>query len=287
MKDKLEIIHNGKELTTSLTKQIYYEVFPRDKYEALRRIIDANPDFYGIVFCRTRTETDEVNQWLMQNGYATEALHGEITQAQREKIVHKFKSLRLKVLVATDVASRGVDIEGLTHVINFSMPSHPELYVHRIGRTGRAGKTGIAISLVTPMERRSLEMIKRFSRSDIAKEAPPSVKNIMKAQKTRILSHINDVLVKYSENPEDPKLDSDRFFQMSEKILSHTAPNLVVAALLRMSYAGKLEPGVYRDIESPVERSGSFRGDSEAFSRRSGFNHRKRQSNDRDNRRRP
>ena len=279
MQNKLEInLHGDRELTTSLTRQIYYELFARDKFEALRRIIDANPDFYGIVFCRTRIETDEVNQWLMQMGYASEALHGEITQAQREKIVHKFRSLRLKVLVATDVASRGVDIEGLTHVINFSMPSHPELYVHRIGRTGRAGKSGTAISLVTPTDRYALEMIKRFSKSDITKEAPPSVKNIMKAQKARILSHVNDVLAKYMENPEEPKLDDDRFLQMSEKILSHSSPNLVVAALLRLNYAGKLEPGVYRDITLPPVRSPeAFRGGTEAFARRTGFSHRKRQ----------
>ena len=149
MKEKIEINLRSKELTTSLTEQVYYEVYDYDKQEALQRVIQANPEFYGIVFCHTKVETDEVSHQLIKAGFASDALHGDISQNQREKIVHRFKNKKLQVLVATDVAARGVDIKSLSHVVNYSLPSHPESYVHRIGRTGRAGE-----SAPTPPEHR-------------------------------------------------------------------------------------------------------------------------------------
>ena len=152
MKDYKLLKVKTKELTTNLTEQIYFEVTEGDKFEALCRVLDYVHDFYGIVFCRTKSDVDDVAQHLKGRGYDAEAIHGDITQAMRMKTLEDFKKKRINILVATDVAARGIDVNDLTHVINYSIPQEPESYVHRIGRTGRAGKKGIAITFVTPKE---------------------------------------------------------------------------------------------------------------------------------------
>jgi ATP-dependent RNA helicase DeaD len=136
-----------------LTDQIYFEVSHADKFDALCRIIDFEHEFYGLIFCRTKIDVDSVANKLMERGYDADALHGDIAQNQREIILNKFRKQRINILVATDVAARGIDIHNLTHVINYSLPQDPEAYVHRIGRTGRAGKEGTAITFVTPDEK--------------------------------------------------------------------------------------------------------------------------------------
>jgi ATP-dependent RNA helicase DeaD len=138
------------QLTVSLTDQIYFEVSSADRFEALCRIIDIEEEFYGLVFCRTKIDVDTIANRLIERGYDADALHGDMSQGQREKILNKFKKHLLNVLVATDVAARGIDVQDLTHVINYSLPQDPESYVHRIGRTGRAGKEGNAITFITP-----------------------------------------------------------------------------------------------------------------------------------------
>ncbi|PIS44563.1 MAG: RNA helicase, partial [Ignavibacteria bacterium CG08_land_8_20_14_0_20_37_9] len=140
--------HAGQ--TISLTDQVYFEVRESEKLEALCRIIDTTNEFYGIVFCRTKNDVDYITSKLHDRDYDSEGLHGDISQAQREKILNKFKKKKTNVLVATDVAARGLDIDDLTHVINFALPQDPEAYLHRIGRTGRAGKEGTAITFVSP-----------------------------------------------------------------------------------------------------------------------------------------
>ena len=162
---KYEVISVKKEqLTTNTVEQIYYEVRSSDKFEALCRTIDMNNDFYGLVFCKTRADVNDVANKLANRGYKAEGIHGDIVQNQRERILSRFKNKRSNILVATDVAARGIDINNLTHVINYSLPQNPESYVHRIGRTGRAGKEGMAISLVTPHEFRALSKIQKISK---------------------------------------------------------------------------------------------------------------------------
>ena len=129
----------SQHLTADLTNQIYFEVREADKFDAMTRIIDIEPDFYGIVFCRTKIGVDEVATRLVAQGYSAEGLHGDVSQAQREKILRKFRDKAVNILVATDVAARGIDVSNLSHVINYSLPQDSESYVHRIGRTGRAG----------------------------------------------------------------------------------------------------------------------------------------------------
>ena len=163
-------------------KHEYYVVGYRNKKEALKRLIDANPNQYSILFCRTRMETQEVADFLMQNGYAADALHGDLSQAQRDTVMKKFRLKNIDILVATDVAARGLDVDSLTHVIHFSLPDDPEVFVHRSGRTGRAGKDGISISLIKPEESRKLSQIKQSTKIEIVEKKIPTGKNIIEAQ---------------------------------------------------------------------------------------------------------
>ena len=163
-------------------KHEYYVVGYRQKKEALKRLIDANPNQYSIIFCRTRMETQEVADFLMQNGYAADALHGDLSQAQRDTVMKKFRLKNIDILVATDVAARGLDVDSLTHVIHFSLPDDPEVFVHRSGRTGRAGKDGISMALIKPEESRKLKQIKSETKIDIEEKKIPTGKDIIKAQ---------------------------------------------------------------------------------------------------------
>jgi ATP-dependent RNA helicase DeaD len=163
-------------------KHEFYVVGYRQKKEALKRLIDANPNQYSIIFCRTRMETQEVADFLMQNGYAADALHGDLSQAQRDTVMKKFRLKNIDILVATDVAARGLDVDSLTHVIHFSLPDDPEVFVHRSGRTGRAGKDGISMTLTKPEESRKLKQIKSETKIEMVEKFIPTGEEIIKAQ---------------------------------------------------------------------------------------------------------
>lgn len=140
MHDPLEISVGTKNSGAENVEHFYYQVNAKNRYLALKRIADINPDIYGIVFCRTRAETQEVADKLIQDGYNADALHGDLSQAQRDHVMHRFRSGNLQLLVATDVAARGLDVNDLSHIINYNLPDEREIYIHRTGRTGRAGK---------------------------------------------------------------------------------------------------------------------------------------------------
>lgn len=163
-------------------KHEYYVVNYRQKKEALKRLIDANPNQYSIIFCRTKMETQDVADFLMQNGYAADALHGDLSQAQRDTVMKKFRLKNIDILVATDVAARGLDVNSLTHVIHYSLPDDPEVFVHRSGRTGRAGKDGVSMALIKPEETRKLNQIKGQTKIEIVEKQIPKGEDIIKAQ---------------------------------------------------------------------------------------------------------
>ena len=163
-------------------KHEYYVVNYRQKKEALKRLIDANPNQYSIIFCRTKMETQDVADFLMQNGYAADALHGDLSQAQRDTVMKKFRLKNIDILVATDVAARGLDVNSLTHVIHYSLTDDPEVFVHRSGRTGRAGKDGISMALIKPEETRKLNQIKSQTKIEIVEKQIPKGEDIIKAQ---------------------------------------------------------------------------------------------------------
>ena len=161
MDNPVEITIGTKNSSADNVSHAYYLVHAKDKYKVLKRIADFEPDIYGIVFCRTRVETQEVASKLINDGYNADALHGDLSQSQRDAVMNKFRNRNLQLLVATDVAARGLDVDDLTHVINYSLPDDIEVYTHRSGRTGRAGKTGISISLVHLREKYILQQIER------------------------------------------------------------------------------------------------------------------------------
>jgi ATP-dependent RNA helicase DeaD len=161
MNHPVEVTIGAKNSSADNVSHAYYLIHAKDKYKVLKRIADFEPDIYGIVFCRTRVETQEVASKLINDGYNADALHGDLSQMQRDAVMQKFRVRNLQLLVATDVAARGLDVDDLTHVINYSLPDDTEVYTHRSGRTGRAGKTGISISLVHLREKYILQQIER------------------------------------------------------------------------------------------------------------------------------
>jgi ATP-dependent RNA helicase DeaD len=168
----------AEQLTTPRIRQIYYEVLARDKLDALCRVLDVEMPQLAIVFCRTRQEVDEIGERLQGRGYAAESLHGDLSQAMRDRVMRRFREGQLDVLVATDVAARGLDIAEVSHVINYDVPTDPESYVHRIGRTGRAGRDGVAITFITPRERRMLQIIERVTRTRIERCQMPTLADV-------------------------------------------------------------------------------------------------------------
>lgn len=161
MHNPVEITIGTKNATAENVSHNYYLVNSRDKYKALKRLADSEPDIYGIIFCRTRKETQEIASMLIDDGYNADALHGDLSQAQRDTVMQKFRVRNLQLLVATDVAARGLDVDDLTHIINYNLPDDLEVYTHRSGRTGRAGKKGISVSLISPKDRSNISQIER------------------------------------------------------------------------------------------------------------------------------
>ncbi len=231
------------QLTVSQTDQIYFEVSRYDKFEALCRIIDIEEEFYGLVFCRTKNDVDNIANSLVERGYNADGLHGDMTQFLREKILNKFKKKIINILVATDVAARGIDVHDLTHVINYSLPHDPESYVHRIGRTGRAGKEGIAITFVTPAEYRKLQYIMRETKTDIRKAKLPGVKDVMDMKREKVKSILAKVVEAHPSN---------EYFEMSRELLEDKAPIDIVAALLKHAFGDELDSRKYSEIEDAV-----------------------------------
>ncbi len=238
MKD-YELIKTEEEITVDLTDQIYFEVPGRDKFEALSRIIDIEKDFYGLVFCRTKIDVDKVANHLKDRGYDTEALHGDVSQPRRERILNSFRDKKINILIATDVAARGIDIENLSHVINYSIPQDPESYVHRIGRTGRAGKSGTAVTFITPEEYRKLMHIKKAAKTDIRREKLPKIDEIIEAKKYRIKTKIQDV---YREDLQE------EFVNLARELLDESSPEKLVASLLQNSFSDDLNPQQYNEV---------------------------------------
>ncbi|MDR0401042.1 MAG: DEAD/DEAH box helicase [Treponema sp.] len=203
---EVEILEDGagEEKQSLLIDQFYMVLKREDRLEALRRVIDGAENFYGLIFCGTKAETDELARRLVENGYPAEAIHGDLSQEARERTLRRFRSKQTTIMVATDVAARGLDIERLTHVVNWDLPHDREAYVHRIGRTGRAGRKGKAVTLALPSDRGRIGQLSRNMErvlgSGILWMKVPSVKSVMKAVRARIVA---DVLAGLPEMPEE------------------------------------------------------------------------------------
>lgn len=199
MRNPLEITIGHKNEGAANVNHVYYLVHAKDKYAALKRIVDYYPNIYGIIFCRTKLETQEIAKNLMDEGYNCDALHGDLSQEQRDLVMRKFRSRHLQLLVATDVAARGLDVDDLTHVINYGLPDDVEVYTHRSGRTGRAGKKGTSIAIVHIKERRRLRDIERIIGKQFEKGFVPTTEKIIEKQLFGLADRLEKVEVRDEE----------------------------------------------------------------------------------------
>ena len=199
MKNTIEITIGKKNVGAENVGHVCYMVQARDRYLALKRIVDFHPEVYGIVFCRTRRETQEVADKLMEDGYNADALHGDLSQAQRDVVMNKFRIKHLRLLVATDVAARGLDVNDLTHVINYNLPDELEIYTHRSGRTGRAGKIGTSIVIANLREKGKLKTIEKQIGKQFSHIPVPLGKEICERQLFHLIDRMEKVEVDYSQ----------------------------------------------------------------------------------------
>ena len=232
------------EVITKTVEQVYYNISAKDRVEGIRRIIDYYVDFHGIIFCNTKASVDTVTNQLLKMEYNAAALHGDITQGQREKILLQFRNKRITVLVATDVAARGIDVNDLTHVINFSLPQSPESYVHRIGRTGRAGKKGMAITFIMPSERQRLRFVEKVNSCKLEHKEIPSPEEIVQHKE----HEVKGILQKIIEVTADSK---SKYDAMADELIKDQDPKKVLSALLKYTFKNELELTNYRQLSTP------------------------------------
>lgn len=199
MKDPVEIVVGNRNEGAENVRHIYYMVNARDKYLALKRIADNTPNIYGIIFCRTRRDTQEIADKLIADGYNADALHGDLSQQQRDIVMRKFRDRVITLLVATDVAARGLDVDDLTHVINYGLPDDTAVYTHRSGRTGRAGKTGVSIAIIHSREKGKLREIEKKIGKKFERKEVPTPEHIIEKQLYNLADRIERVKVDEEE----------------------------------------------------------------------------------------
>ena len=222
MKDSKEITVEKLNSGAKNVEHHVYNVNSRDKYDTLKRIADFNPSIYGIVFCRTRRETQDIANKFMNDGYNADAIHGELSQSQRDEVMSRFRDKSLQILIATDVAARGLDVDSLTHVINYSLPDDPEVYTHRSGRTGRAGKNGISIAISNSREGRKLKSIENKSQINFIRKDVPSGKEICSKQLFKLIEKIEKVKVDEKQiEPFLPDIYSKLEWLSREDLIKH------------------------------------------------------------------
>ncbi len=199
MKNPIEITVGKKNSGASNIKHINYVITEKHRYQALKRIIDFYPDIFGLIFCRTRKDTQIVAEKLIKDGYSTDALHGDLSQAQRDNVMKKFRDKSIQILVATDVAARGLDVKKISHVINYNLPDEPDSYTHRSGRTARAGKSGISIAIMNSRERRKLDEIERKAGIEFKYKKVPDGNSVCEKQLFAMVEKLVDVNVNHEE----------------------------------------------------------------------------------------
>lgn len=239
MNSPTKVAVDTKELVVAKINQVFYEVRQNDKIPALTRILDVQDPALTLIFCHTKREVDELSGRLQQLGYEAGAIHGDFTQAHRDEMMRQFKSGEIDILVATDVAARGLDINDVTHVINYSIPQNPEAYVHRIGRTGRAGKSGIAITFVTPREYSQLRLIEKTAKTKIRKEKLPSSTAVRAAREKELTENLETV-IRTGKHKD--------FYPVMGELLEKYEPEEVAAAALSL-VAGDLAVEGIEDME--------------------------------------
>ncbi|MBI4654699.1 MAG: DEAD/DEAH box helicase [Nitrospirae bacterium] len=242
---------DASEMVVAKIKQVFYEVREEDKIKALTRLLDVEGPVLTLVFCHTKREVDEVAGKLQQMGYPAGAIHGDFTQSHRNEMMRKFKGSDIDILVATDVASRGLDIPDVSHVINFSLPQDPKGYIHRIGRTGRAGKSGIAITFVTPRQYRQLRLIEQSAKTQIKKAKLPSREEVRKSNEEELAGSIEEMIKEGKHTG---------FYPLTNRLFEKYSPEDVSAAALSMLLDGE-------DIEEIGQAETDYAGAKRDFVR--------------------
>ncbi len=236
-----------------LIDQKYWVVKESEKIEALVRLIDISPDFYGVVFTQTKMDADNVTRQLDMRGYEADALHGDIMQNQREKVLERLRAKKTRILVATDVAARGIDIKDLTHVVNYSLPFDAATYVHRIGRTGRAGAEGMAVTFVRPEERRKLRFltstVAKASKGELKEGQIPSVNEVITVKQERLFEELKKKIFTVEDNVDTAALNPN-FVTFANELSAGRDSNSVLAAVLSVMYGAQLSPKHYGKISA-------------------------------------
>ena len=247
----------------------YFVTSQVDRYETLKRTIDFNPGLYGIIFTRTKADAQEITESLIREGYDIEALHGDLTQPQRDKVMARFREKNLQLLIATDVAARGIDVQGITHVINYELPDDMEVYTHRSGRTGRAGRSGISISIVTPKEIYRLRQIERMLNTRFHKMDIPAGKDVCRKQFFHFIDKMLQADISHGEYETYLPLLKERFSTVEkEEILQRVAALEFDRFLkyyenaadlnLREEKKEAIKRGVHRDTKGRSFGSGNY-----------------------------
>ena len=222
MKNSLEIAVARVNRAADNVEHIFYVVKPRDRYEVVKRIADMNPDIYGIVFCRTRRETKDIAIKLMNDHYNADTIHGDLSQSERDDVMRRFRNGQFQILVATDVAARGLDVEDLTHIINYNLPDDDEVYIHRSGRTGRAGKKGVSVAIINGRNMRKLKDIERVSGISFNKKDVPNGLDICKKRLYALIDKIEKVDVNEEQiEPFLPYIFEKLNWLDREKLIKH------------------------------------------------------------------
>ncbi|MDY6865980.1 MAG: DEAD/DEAH box helicase [Halobacteriota archaeon] len=205
IRDPYEITVGKKNTGAENIDHIYYMVHAKDRYLALKRIADINPQIYGIIFCRTRKETKDVAEKLIRDGYDADAIHGDLSQVQREKVMNRFRSKNLQMLVATDVAARGLDVDDLSHIINYNLPDELEMYTHRSGRTGRAGRSGTSVAIINMKEKGKIKRIEKLIGKKFESRQIPNGVEICEKQFFDLIRRLKEVSI--DEDQIEPYMD--------------------------------------------------------------------------------
>lgn len=233
MTDNEEITIGERNTGTQNVEHIYYVCQAKQRYLVLKRIVDLNPDIYAIVFCRTRQETKEVAEKLINDGYNADALHGDLSQSMRDTVMQKFRVRNLQILVATDVAARGLDVNDLTHVINYNLPDDVEVYTHRSGRTGRANKKGVSVSIIHQKEKFKIKAIERMLKRTFEKQRIPNGLEVCKKQLFFMINKMQNVVV------EDEQLDT--FFPQIMSQLEYLSKEDIIKRFVSLEFNRFLE----------------------------------------------
>jgi len=256
-----------KTLSNADIEQKYFLIRPKHQMEALCRLLDFETDMYGIVFCKTKREVSEIGSELLTRGYKVDVLHGDLNQSQRDAAMKKFKSGYLSLLICTDVAARGIDVNNLTHVINFGFPQDMESYVHRIGRTGRAGTKGKAYTLIDPFQKGKLRYLERFVKTTLTPAKLPTVPQLKVALVNKELARMANLVESVSEKGDEFKVDET--YDVFRESLKDLSKDQILKVLFSQKFRKDLRR--YQDLgELDAKETGDKRGGGKGFSGRGG-----------------